>query len=102
MTFPYILAKVRLQAKYNPETDETELTTGTAAKTIRKKERYSSAWDVLAKVYAEKGFTGWYQVSRYKAPFTCSQAEAMICRACKHTYSRLSWLKLCSLVSRTL
>lgn len=62
MTFPYILAKVRLQAKYDPETNETELTTGASAQTVRKKERYSSAWDVLAKVYEEKGLAGWYQV----------------------------------------
>jgi len=61
VTFPYILAKVRLQAKYDPESGETELTTGASAQTMRKKERYSSAWDVLGKIYAEKGFTGWYQ-----------------------------------------
>jgi hypothetical protein len=62
VTFPYILAKVRLQAKYDPEHGETVLTTGSSAVVEKKKERYSSAFDVLRKIYAEKGFAGWYQV----------------------------------------
>lgn len=61
VTFPYILAKVRLQAKYSHATDSTELTDGSAAVVAKKKERYANAWDVLRKVYAEKGFAGWYQ-----------------------------------------
>lgn len=62
MTFPYILAKVRLQAKYDDEEHATVLTGGSAAVTEKKKERYTGAFDVLRKIYAEKGLKGWYQV----------------------------------------
>lgn len=61
VTFPYILAKVRLQAKYDDETESTELTQGSSAVTAKKKERYTNAFDVLAKIYAVNGFRGWYQ-----------------------------------------
>lgn len=40
VTFPYILSKVRLQAKNSP---------------------YTSAFDVLGKIAKEKGIPGWYQ-----------------------------------------
>lgn len=60
VTFPYILAKVRLQAKYSD--DESDV--GSKAVSHRKKERYTSALDVLSQIYATKGFTGWYQVGR--------------------------------------
>jgi len=61
VTFPYILAKVRLQAKYDDDTDTTVLTGGSSAVTEKKKERYTSAVDVLKKIHAEKGIVGWYQ-----------------------------------------
>ena len=40
VTFPYILSKIRLQAKNTP---------------------YSSAFDVLSRLYKERGLAGWYQ-----------------------------------------
>lgn len=73
ITFPYILAKVRLQAKYNDEDDTTTLTDGNAAVVQKKKERYANAIDVLKKVYNEKGFSGLYQVS--------SESEGTACDA---------------------
>jgi len=42
VTFPYILSKIRLQAKNS---------------------QYTGAFDVLGKIAAEKGISGWYQVS---------------------------------------
>lgn len=62
VTFPYILAKVRLQAKYDPVDGTTELTETDTGVTRKQNERYANAWDVLRKVYAEKGFRGCYQV----------------------------------------
>lgn len=61
VTFPYILAKVRLQAKYDPVDGTTELTETDTGVTRKQNERYANAWDVLRKVYAEKGFRGCYQ-----------------------------------------
>ncbi len=40
VTFPYILSKVRLQAKNTP---------------------YTSAFDVLGRIAREQGISGWYQ-----------------------------------------
>lgn len=58
VTYPYIMAKVRLQAP--PEDSETEaLENGTP---VKRAPRYSGAVDVLRKVFAEKGPFGWYQV----------------------------------------
>jgi len=61
VTFPYILAKVRLQAKYDDDEHSTDVTGRSSAVTEKKKERYTSAVDVLKKIYAEKGLVGWYQ-----------------------------------------
>ncbi|KEI38600.1 uncharacterized protein L969DRAFT_50979 [Mixia osmundae IAM 14324] len=75
VTFPYIMAKVRLQAKYD---DDGEIATppptprggaashpSSAAKALqkrqKKKDRYTGAFDVLAQTYKAKGLAGWYQ-----------------------------------------
>ncbi|KAG8953037.1 ADP/ATP carrier protein [Tulasnella sp. 424] len=67
-TYPYIMAKVRLQARSNKDT-ETQLSdsekaslTDTEAKpAVPHKPRYNGAIDVLRKVRQEKGIVGWYQ-----------------------------------------
>ncbi|KAG0149018.1 hypothetical protein CROQUDRAFT_40397 [Cronartium quercuum f. sp. fusiforme G11] len=70
VTYPYIMAKVRLQAKYDDSSEDYEasnlaeqgeLSSKSQSKRSKKKERYSGALDVLRKVAAEKGLTGWYQ-----------------------------------------
>jgi hypothetical protein len=70
VTYPYIMAKVRLQAKYdsNPQNADEDAqsseksTTSSPSKKRPTKERYSGAIDVLRQVYSEKGCVGWYQV----------------------------------------
>lgn len=68
VTYPYIMAKVRLQAKYDTSSnsDEESLADKTQSSETSKKrhskERYNGAIDVLRQVYAEKGCLGWYQV----------------------------------------
>ncbi|BGO97330.1 hypothetical protein NBRC10513v2_001251 [Rhodotorula toruloides] len=52
VTYPYIMAKTRLQAG-NDDDDDTP--------PGQPKERYNGALDCLKQVYAEEGFTGWYQ-----------------------------------------
>lgn len=61
VTFPYILAKVRLQAKYDHVEDATVLTGGVEGCVQKKKERYANALDVLKQIYAKRGFAGLYQ-----------------------------------------
>lgn len=67
VTYPYIMAKTRLQAKYDgDDADDVDLAAGEAKKAAtgakpKRKERYSGAIDCLAQVYKEQGFTGWYQ-----------------------------------------
>jgi hypothetical protein len=72
VTYPYIMAKTRLQAKYEVVPDEgedlSELTADPStidAKVLpiaqKKKERYAGAIDCLTQVYKEKGFVGWYK-----------------------------------------
>lgn len=62
VTYPYIMAKTRLQAKYSDDEDTPAPAAG--AKSVaapKKKERYNGAVDVLTQVYKAKGFGGWYQ-----------------------------------------
>ncbi|KAG8992364.1 ADP/ATP carrier protein [Tulasnella sp. 427] len=68
-TYPYIMAKVRLQARTSDDAEITQLSesdkaslVGTEAKpaTVHKP-RYTGAIDVLRKVHKEKGFVEWYQ-----------------------------------------
>ncbi|GAA5832248.1 hypothetical protein JCM3766R1_002351 [Sporobolomyces carnicolor] len=59
VTYPYIMAKTRLQAKYD-DGDETTLVDSNG-KRLKRKERYSGAIDCLTQVYRESGPTGWYR-----------------------------------------
>jgi len=64
VTFPYILAKVKLQWK-----PPKELTEGQSAEAIEKL-KYKNSLDVLRKVYETEGIGGWYKGMRaqiYKA-----------------------------------
>lgn len=69
VTYPYIMAKVRLQAKYDSNTQNADedaqssekSTTSSPSKKRPTKQRYSGAIDVLRQVYSEKGCVGWYQ-----------------------------------------
>ncbi|SGY65823.1 BQ5605_C004g02599 [Microbotryum silenes-dioicae] len=67
VTYPYIMAKTRLQAKYE-DVDEPllneEASIGLPSKSTqhkKRKERYNGAVDCLRQVYKENGFAGWYQ-----------------------------------------
>ncbi|GAA6062315.1 hypothetical protein JCM10212_006867 [Sporobolomyces blumeae] len=61
VTYPYIMAKTRLQAKYDDDEDESTAPKLVDGKRIKKKERYSGAIDCLRQVYHENGPTGWYR-----------------------------------------
>jgi len=62
VTYPYIMAKTRLQAKYDDTDEQGDSTTKIVeGKRIKKKERYSGAIDCLTQVYRESGPTGWYR-----------------------------------------
>merc|ERR1712230_139403 len=59
VTYPYILSKIRLQAKYDDD-EETAQIEGAEPKRKRI-EKYKGAIDVLKQIYKQKGFAGWYQ-----------------------------------------
>ncbi|GAA5918636.1 hypothetical protein JCM1841_002287 [Sporobolomyces salmonicolor] len=52
VTYPYIMAKTRLQAGCLDDVRDAD---------GKKKDRYSGAIDCLRQVYRENGFVGWYQ-----------------------------------------
>ncbi|KAL8291892.1 hypothetical protein RQP46_002150 [Phenoliferia psychrophenolica] len=59
VTYPYIMAKTRLQAGNAGDAPSEPTEAGVVAE--KKKERYSGAIDCLTQVYQAKGFAGWYQ-----------------------------------------
>lgn len=61
ITFPYILAKVRLQAKFKEAQEEGDSTVD--GMPLEKAKRPSGALEILGAIYKQKGFRGWYQVS---------------------------------------
>lgn len=66
VTYPYIFAKVRLQAGPEDHHCAEHTTEGTesyadAVKTGKAHKRPTGAIELLAQVYAEEGFAGWYQ-----------------------------------------
>ncbi|GJN88110.1 hypothetical protein Rhopal_001066-T1 [Rhodotorula paludigena] len=60
VTYPYIMAKTRLQAGDEDE-DDDETEKQRVAGGGKKKERYNGAIDCLTQVYQEEGILGWYQ-----------------------------------------
>jgi hypothetical protein len=72
VTYPYIMAKVRMQ--YKPPTIRNEKVEGgvvTDSHEGSEFDRNDGAVQILKKVYAKSGFLGWYQV---KSPRSHSQA----------------------------
>ncbi|ORY90724.1 mitochondrial carrier domain-containing protein [Leucosporidium creatinivorum] len=67
VTYPYIMAKTRLQAKYEDDAPDEEASIGAPSEKAKllpkqkRKERYSGALDVLRQEYKQNGFAGWYQ-----------------------------------------
>ncbi|TFK49930.1 mitochondrial carrier [Heliocybe sulcata] len=63
VTYPYIMAKVRIQAR--TADDETALEEHHLPPPHNKphhiKDKHAGAWDVLLRVYRHRGFVGWYQ-----------------------------------------
>lgn len=91
ITYPYIMAKVRLQWK-PPKGSETFL-----SKEDCERIRYKSSWDVLRKVYQEDGVGGLYQGMQAQIN------KAVLCQAflfvMKDKLSLYTWLLLRSLSS---
>ncbi|GAA6006285.1 hypothetical protein JCM10207_000589 [Rhodosporidiobolus poonsookiae] len=57
VTYPYIMAKTRLQAGAGDDDEEEDA----QHPHVKKKERYNGAIDCLRQILAEEGFVGWYQ-----------------------------------------
>ena len=60
VTFPYILAKTRLQAKYDVAEADPSAPAPASGKPGKRKERYNGAFDVLGQLYKEGGLPAWY------------------------------------------
>ncbi|KIJ51451.1 hypothetical protein M422DRAFT_157838 [Sphaerobolus stellatus SS14] len=60
VTYPYIMAKVRVQASVK-EDDDLEAAEEGAEVPRKARAKYSGAVDVLRKVWLSEGFFGWYQ-----------------------------------------
>jgi len=60
VTYPYIMAKVRVQARGANESDETDSLEKGKPRT-KKAPKYSGSLDVLRKVLKQDGFIGWYR-----------------------------------------
>lgn len=68
MTYPYIFAKVRIQARSaDQDVDISELANGTT----KSHHRHDGALDILGKVWRDKGVVGWYQVCRLYRLTSC-------------------------------
>ncbi|KAG9024897.1 ADP/ATP carrier protein [Tulasnella sp. JGI-2019a] len=93
VTYPYIMAKVRLQARPADDSGAESLEEGTPRK--RPPPRYSGAVDVLRKVMAEKGLIGWYQVRthRYHTSYVISNNFIGLSRGWAHRSLRPSCLR---------
>ena len=80
-SFPYILSKIRLQAKNTP---------------------YTGAIDVLTKIAKEKGISGWYQVRVHPSSRPQHSSDAgPRCRACKRRSQKQCSRRRCSSTSAT-
>lgn len=117
VTYPYIMAKTRLQAGGGDDDDDNEDRVVEAAEgklKPKKKERYNGAIDCLRQVYAEDGIVGWYQVRLFLLPPFSSALRSVLRgleliagvslgnRACKRKSPRPSSRKLFSSASKTL
>ena len=65
VTYPYIMAKVRIQARSADAEDATEHHEELphAHEYHHKHSKHVGALDILARVWKREGFVGWYQAS---------------------------------------
>lgn len=63
VTYPYIMAKVRVQASIKEEDDLDLNSLEEGSSRPPKRAKYSGALNVLKKVWLKEGFLGWYQAS---------------------------------------
>jgi len=60
VTYPYIMAKVRIQARTSdPDVEEVEVLPGSSSRSV--KARRTGALGLLIKILNTEGFAGWYQ-----------------------------------------
>ncbi|KAF9234236.1 mitochondrial carrier [Melanogaster broomeanus] len=60
VTYPYIMAKVRIQARTSdPDAEEVEVLPGSSSRSV--KARRTGALGLLIKILNTEGFVGWYQ-----------------------------------------
>ena len=66
VTYPYIMAKVRIQARSADIEEALELNEPSPVprEFHHKHGKHLGALEILARVWKREGFTGWYQVSR--------------------------------------
>lgn len=93
VTYPYIMAKTRLQAKYD-DGDETTLVDSNG-KRLKRKERYSGAIDCLTQVYRESGPTGWYRVSEPRDPSSTGRVSSCDSSLTKDFFSQPRMNRAC-------
>ena len=74
VTYPYIMAKVRIQTRQKGAEEEEENGTLPApANGSARRPKDEGAIDILARVLRTEGFTGWYKVRvPVPSPYTCS------------------------------
>ncbi|KZT50611.1 mitochondrial carrier [Calocera cornea HHB12733] len=88
VTYPYIMAKIRLQARWHGQEDDlptgTERLAPAPAPGHTHHQKYSGAVDLLAQVLKEDGFKGWYEVRcciSYSHPCPVLGMETQITKA---------------------
>ena len=75
VTYPYIMAKVRMQWKA-PKSELAKLTTEQ-----QEQVHYTSAIDILTKIYLEQGILGWYNVTEINQGMSAQIIKAVLCQA---------------------
>ena len=85
VTYPYIMAKVRVQASGGSEQEDEQNAAEKGLAPGKREPKYKGALDVLTKVLKREGFLGWYQV---RASFgikslLCNHSS---CRVCSGIY----------------
>jgi len=83
VTYPYIMAKTRLQSKYSENSGVP---------------KYKDTMDVLAKVYQAEGIVGWVSVPPFFFFFSKGKSKPILCddRVWRHKFSKPSLRKLSS------
>lgn len=99
MTYPYIMAKVRIQTRtVDLETAEEEHVPPPPPGYHHKGTKHAGALDILIRVWRHHGFLGWYQV-RHSSPISPSalySRRALLHRAWVHRSPKPCFHRLCS------